>query len=140
MLLTLNLFKDKLTCTAPWAVEDVGRVVKAHGFDPATFVDRLRHAAIGGPAWVVAEWMGRTRDSAAWREIRRLLGGEAPPRRFYTSLIALLFSHASPTSLPVRLLTRMASDTPARWAPALALSAAWEVESRFDLRRRRRPR
>jgi hypothetical protein len=54
VLLAVNLFKDKIRCAFPWAVEDVTRLVATPGFDPATFVLRVREAGIRGPAWVVA--------------------------------------------------------------------------------------
>lgn len=138
VLLTINVFKDKITRAFSWALEDVDRVVRASGFDEAVFVGRVREAGVSGPAWVVADWMAARRSNEVWRSIRQLLGGDAPRRTTYTSMMARIFAEANPMSLRVRLLARTASDNPARWPLAVALAAAWEVESRWDAGRRSR--
>jgi hypothetical protein len=137
LLLTLNVFKDKISGAFPWALEDVARVVDTPGFDPRVYVGRVREAHLTAMAWVVADWMARERQHASWRTIRGLLGGDAPPRARYASRVRRLFATADPFSLEVRLMTRVASDDPLRWPFALAASLAFELEVR-RLRRRSR--
>jgi len=133
LLLTVNVFKDKLICAAPWAVEDVRRVVRRRGFDPQVLVARAREAALTAAVWVVADWMAGSAGDPAWREVRALLGGDSPARYRYTRALGRLVARREPTALALRVLTRMASDDPARWLPAVAVAAAWELESRVAL-------
>jgi len=131
LLLTLNVFKDKIDLAMPWALDDVARVVDAPSFDVRTFVARVREARTVGPAWVVADWMADVRNHTTWRRVRALLGGDAPARRRYTSLARRLFAESDSFSLPVRVLARAASDDPVRWPLALGQSLAWMLESRW---------
>ncbi len=130
LVLTLNVFKDKITGAFPWALEDVVRVVDTPGFDRGVYVERVREAHLTAMAWVVADWMARERQHATWGAIRGLLGGDTPARPRYTSRVRRLFSTADPFSLEVRVLTRVASDDPLRWPIALAASLAFEIEMR----------
>jgi hypothetical protein len=138
LLLTLNVFKDKLTQAMPWAVEDVARVVDAPGFDLGTYVDRVRQARVSGPAWIVADWMSDRHNHATWRRIRGLLGGDLPARGRYARLMRRRLVEGGAFALPVRILVRAASDDARRWLPAIGLSLAWELESRWERRRRSR--
>jgi hypothetical protein len=136
VLLTINVFKDKVAHAMPWAVEDLRRVVTKPEFDARLFVTRLGEAGVRGSAWIVADWLVARTADPNWRTIRDLLGGDAPPRAPYARLMKSIFASTPSRSIGVRVLTRLASDLPASWAPAIAVAAAWEVESRVDAIRR----
>jgi hypothetical protein len=139
LLLTINVFKDKISAALPWAVEDAARVVDTPGFVPRTYVDRAREARLAAMAWVVADWMARERRHVTWTSIRSLLGGDVPARARYTTRVRRLFSSGDPASLEARLLARAASDDPRQWPKALALAAACEFELHWH-NRQLRPR
>jgi hypothetical protein len=140
LLLTINVFKDKLTHAMPWAIEDVARVVDLPGFDVNTYIQRVREARVAGLTWIVADWMADRRGHATWRTIRSLLGGDAPARRRYTAVMRRLLRDGDTRGLPVRVLGRAASDDVSRWPVAMGLALAWELESRWDARRYARER
>jgi len=131
LLMTINVFKDRLTQATPWGIEDLSRVVTA------PYVERVHEARATGMAWIVADWMERTRGVRAWADIRKRLGGDRPKRWAYTRAVGAM-SRGAPESLGLRVLMRAASDTPWRVPASLAIAGAWEVESRWDAWRRRR--
>ncbi len=136
VLLTINVFKDKMASAPDWALEDTRRVVTARGVDLDTFVERAREARVEALTWLVADWMSVHRDSDAWRRVRAQLGGDSPPRPLYAALIQRLWARGRASSGALRVLSRAASDDPSRWFSALARSAACEVELQWELRRR----
>ena len=138
VLLTVNVFKDKLVQAFSWAMDDVERVVGAPGFDLAVFVERLRHARATAIGWIVADWLVETRQSEGWREVRARLAAHGVPRPRYVRAYREVLKTRGQFSLEMRVLARVASDDPKRWAGPLLRSAAWEVEQRWDARRRSR--
>jgi hypothetical protein len=134
ILLTVNVFKDKISVAMPWALEDVARVVNAPGVDADHYVARAREARVEGVAWLVADWMTRKRQHATWQSIRELLGGDSPAREVYTSIMRHLQAHADPMSLGMRVLTRLACDDGMLWPSALLRSLGAEVEQRWHER------
>jgi hypothetical protein len=132
VLLTVNVFKDKLTRAFPWSLDDAERVVRAKGIDVGMFVERLRQARVMALGWVVADWMVRERKSEGWGEVLARIERTGRPRPRFTRVVRDLVARDDPFSLPLRLLARMASDDPTRWPGAILRSAAWEIEQRWD--------
>ncbi len=137
VLLTVNVFKDKIAKTPPWSLEDVVRVVRAPGFDPATYVARVQRARLVGPAWLVADWMAEHRDHAEWRALRQRLGGASPARARYVRRMQRLLAGGRLESFEMRTLSRLASDDPRRWPAATLLAAVCELELRMFYEGRR---
>jgi hypothetical protein len=139
VLLTVNVFKDKLRWAFPWAVEDALRIVRKVGFEPERFVGRVHDAKVVAPTWLVADWLARKHGSHVWGTIRGLLGGDQPARKTYLALARRFFASDDRWALPPRILLRAGSDSPSLWGGAMARAAVWELESRWDARRRGRP-
>jgi hypothetical protein len=129
VVLAVNVFKDKFTMAAEWALEDTRRIVEAPGFDEARFVARVRRAKVASIVWIVADWMKREKASQAWGRIRSELGGDRGPRPLYAWAFRLLGERA-PEGLLTRVLARVASDDPRMWMGALAKAVAleWRAE------------
>jgi hypothetical protein len=84
LMLVLNVFKDGLS-SARWAVEDLLRIAGASRFDPAVLVKRAREGAVSTALWLVADWLARTENASAWRDVRDRIGSTAPSRRVATT-------------------------------------------------------
>jgi hypothetical protein len=126
VLMSVNVFKDKFSLAAPWALEDARRIVEAEGFDAARFVDRARRAKIASVAWIVADWMVRERGSGAWEDVRRRLGGRQAPRPLYASAFRALQDRA-PEAMATRVLARLGADDPRMWLRAMTRAMALEA-------------
>jgi hypothetical protein len=135
VVLCVNAFKDKLSRCAPWAVSDVERIARLPAFDPDRFIEAARRGAALSMAWIVADWMAEERGVAAWRTVRDRIG--AAPRAVYARLYRAL-QRRDDNSLPLRLLTRAASDAPWLAARAIATAALWELDTRLADRKARR--
>ncbi len=123
LLMSVNVFKDKLALAAPWALEDARRIVEAEEFDIDLFVDRARRAKVACVAWIVADWMVRKEESATWGRIRQKLGAERAPRPLYAWSFRRLQERA-PEALATRVLARVAADYPGMWVGALGHAVA----------------
>jgi Uncharacterised nucleotidyltransferase len=137
LLLTVNVFKDKMTHAMPWAIEDVARVIGVDGFDADTFIERIREARVTTLAWLVADWMIRHRNGDPWRDVRSRLARDARRRPAYRFVLRHLQAHDTEFPLPLRVLSRLGSDDRSRWPSALALAAASDIEAWLETRRRR---
>jgi hypothetical protein len=111
VLLCVNIFKDKFVHATPWGIEDTRRIGESRGFDADRFVARARQARIACIAWIVADWMVRETDSAAWARVKDRLGGARAPRPSYAWAFRKLQERA-PSSLATRILARLAADEP----------------------------
>ena len=80
LMLVLNVFKDGLRA-APWAVEDLRRVVRHERFDGQTLVDRADAGRIVTALWIVANWLAETQGAPDWRAVRERIGPRPPSRR-----------------------------------------------------------
>jgi Uncharacterised nucleotidyltransferase len=141
VVLTVNVFKDKLRAAAPWAIEDVRRVVGAPGFDTGRFIDVARRGQVAGIAWIIADWMGRELGSDRWARIREGLGGESGPRPVYSWVFRwLLGREVGPKAegLGLRLVTRLGRDGVGAWTGAGALGKAMIFECGRSKSKRRR--
>ncbi len=126
LVITMNVFKDKLTLAFPWAVEDALRIVEAPGFDARRFAALARSAKVTGLTWIVADWFVRHEASAGWRRVQAELGGARAPRPLYARAMRWLHDHRDPESLATRLVSRVAADDPSMWLPALRAALALE--------------
>jgi hypothetical protein len=129
VLLVVNVFKDKVVAATPWGLADLERVVLQPGFRRDVFVDRVRASRITTMTWIVAAWMESVRGDAAWGEIRRAIEAGGGVRRSYARLVGKLLKGADGhASLSVKLLARLASDSPRMRARAMSRAAACVVE------------
>jgi hypothetical protein len=125
VLMVVNVFKDKLSRAAPWALEDARRIVEVPGFGVDRFVDRVRSAKVVGIAWIVADWMTRQKTSVTWTTVRHALGGAHAPRPVYARLFRMLHERA-PEAVATRVLARVGSDDAGMWLGALRKAVALE--------------
>jgi hypothetical protein len=125
LLLAVNVFKDKLVRAAPWAVEDLERIVVVPAFHATELAARARACGASTLVWIVADWLTRTRGSAPWQAVRDACG---PLRRkAYAGLYRALVERAAwrPGLLP--LVARLASDRPLDRVGAVARAIAWQA-------------
>jgi hypothetical protein len=127
VLLCVNLFKDKLTRAAPWAVTDVLRVAALPAFDGDHFIARARASDVASIAWIVADWMASEHGSAPWGAVLARIGGA--PRPLYARAYRALGARDD-GSLALRLLARAGADSRRRQALALATAVYWAGERR----------
>lgn len=123
ILLTLNIFKDKITSAASWAIEDVRRIVSAPGFDENVFLARVSEAGIRTITRIVASHMASL-GSQSWASILRALGPETRP--VYARLVRRAFTERASKTLATRVLARVGADSPRARLKALAFAARWE--------------
>jgi hypothetical protein len=129
VLLVVNVFKDKIVTATSWGLGDLERVVRHPEFRRDVFVDRVRGARITTMTWVVAAWMESAREDLAWGEVREALEGRGGVRWRYAGLVRRgLKGAVGRAPLSLRLLARVASDSPRMQVEALARAAACVVE------------
>jgi hypothetical protein len=126
VLLVVNVFKDKLLGAAPWAIEDVRRIVEVSEFDTARFAALAWRAKVAGIAWLVADWMVREHGSGGWSAVREKLGGRRGPRPVYAMLFRWLLKRTKPDGLVVRVTARLGADAADMWMGALGRAVAVE--------------
>jgi hypothetical protein len=126
VLLCVNVFKDKFALAFPWSLEDVRRIVELEAFDEDRFIEGARRARITCIAWIVADWMKREKESAAWARVKAKLGGERAPRPLYAWAFRRLQERA-PESLATRLLARAGPDDVGMRVAGLVTAATFEV-------------
>lgn len=120
MVMLINAYKDKMVRCPSWSLDDLDAIV-AH-LDPETFLVRIAEARVRTLAWIAADWMARERASDRWRGLRERMGARAP-RRLYAWAVRRSLQQA-PTSVTLRALTRMASDSALQRVWALAAGGA----------------
>jgi hypothetical protein len=129
VVLVVNVFKDKIVTATSWGLADLERVVRRPEFQRDVFVDRVRASRITTMTWIVAAWMESARGDGAWAEIRRALEAGGGVRRLYARLVGLgLKGAVGHTSLSLKLLARVAADSPRMRVHALSRAAACVVE------------
>lgn len=128
VLLTVNVFKDKIVAAQPWALADLERVVAHADFRLDRFVERVRESRIATIAWIVAAWMESARRSEAWGRVRAALESRGPVRRVYAGLITRRLSGAARAPMSLRLLARVGADSRRMQLDALLRAAACVVE------------
>jgi Uncharacterised nucleotidyltransferase len=133
VLLAVNAFKDKLVGAQPWAISDLERVVTHGDFRLDRFVERVVQARIATIAWIVAAWMESVRQSVAWGAIRATLESRGHLRRAYASLVQHRLSDAGQSSVSLRLLARVGSDSRRMQVEALAGAAAYVLEMALEM-------
>jgi hypothetical protein len=123
LVMAIDAFKDKFG-VKPWGREDLIRIAKADGFDPARVVEIAEQARLSTLLAIVADWVLDGGDSAVWSEVReRLRAGKirtSYAKAFRARMGAPLNGRGS---VMMRLLARAASDSPARRVAAVALGA-----------------
>jgi hypothetical protein len=134
VLLTVNAFKDKIVTATAWALADLEHVVLQPAFRPDEFVGRVVLARISTLAWIVASWMESMRCNHAWAAIRVAIESCGHVRASYAHRFQrhLGLAHGAPMSL--RLLARVAADSPLMQIRALALAVACSAEIRLRAR------
>jgi hypothetical protein len=130
LLLAVNVFKDKLVTSAPWAICDLERVVLAPNFRPEVFVERAINSRVATLAWIVAGWMQEARESDAWGAIGRAIESRARVRRAYASWFRRRLRTTSMAPTLLRVGARAAADSWAMRAHAVARAALAVAEMR----------
>jgi hypothetical protein len=128
--LTINVFKDKIATALPFAQEDLARIILQPDFRPEVFVQRCAAARCVTIAHLVASWMD-SRGRVSWARLRALLEQRTEIRSGYERLFHWLMARADATSLAVRLVARIGSDSDRLRARAIVAAAALEVEARL---------
>jgi len=126
VVLIVNAFKDKLVGAFEWAIRDLERIPRQEAYDPALLARRLRASGVGTIGWIVADWMVRVRNVAAWSLVRDAIGIEAPRPRYARRFSSTIERDAH--TLAARVLGRMGSDAPSNRASALVWMALWRAE------------
>lgn len=124
VLLLVNAFKDHMATAMSWAIDDLVRLIRAPWFDESVLLERARAAKVETIVWIVAEWMSRFMSDEAWGALRDRIG--PPPRTAFASAHLWLESHKR--ELPLRVLSRFASDRPRLWLSAVGHLTAWQLE------------
>jgi hypothetical protein len=137
VLLCVNLFKDKITRAAPWALQDVVRVAARPDFDVDLFVARARQSHVAAITWIVADWMATELGSAAWAVVRDAIG--VVPRAYYAGAYRWLRGWDD-RSILLRVLARIGSDSRRAQVRALGTMVWWASDRRVRSLGRMRPR
>lgn len=118
LVVVVNLFKDKVVDSMPWARADLARVLDHPSFDEAAFISRARHYNMTLMARVVLEHLPE--QSARMRR----LAASMPVPAWYP-LYARVYAAAlkEPKSAAARVVARLGSDAPEDWPRALVLAA-----------------
>jgi hypothetical protein len=133
IVLVLNVFKDKLPAASGRAVSDVERIARHPQFRGPTFARRAVEARTATLSWLVAHAM-ELRGSEAWGEVRRELDRSGHVRYAYARWVERLNRGPDPESTWLRVLSRLAADSPLMRAEALVGAAAWELERAIQRR------
>jgi hypothetical protein len=128
IVLTVNVFKDKIATTTPWALEDLERVVLQPNFRRDRFLDRIHESRISTLSWIVARWLGSVRKNLAWAAIGTSIESQLPLRRPYAWLMEHQLKRAERAPLSLRLLARVAADSRRMQLEALMRAGAWVGE------------
>jgi len=123
LVVCVNVFKDKINDTVPWALGDLVRLAQQPAFDPERLAQLAAQASLCAAVWLVADWAASAGGSDGWREVRDRLG-PTPPRPLYLRAYRALAERPRSSRLVLPLLARAASDRPASRARALALGGA----------------
>lgn len=123
--LVVNIFKDKLVEAAPWALDDVARIVRHRDFLPDRFIGLAHTSDAQTMTWIVANYFATERNDSAWCDLRNRLG--APTSPGYVRAFHYLTKQA-PTSLGARFIARVGSDARSSRARAFALTALRSIE------------
>lgn len=127
LLLALNVLKDRVGESAPWAIEDLVRVACDAAFDPGKLAAIAWSAANASALWAIATWLSESRESARWSEVARAIG--RVPREGYAKRVRAKLERATSDSAldraERRVLGRSASDRIEQRAIALATMGRW---------------
>jgi hypothetical protein len=126
LILALNVVKDRVGASAPWAIEDVARVAEAPGFDPAQMAELAWRAQNASVMKAVALWMERARGSRAWAAVARAIG--AAPRESYVRAVTEALEARESGAIDRmqrRVWARSSCDDLVLRARALATMAGW---------------
>lgn len=126
LVLAVNVFKDKVTLSQPWQLDDVVRIADEPAFDAARFVEVARDARSLAIICVIADLLAPQSDG--WRAVRDATRPRRP-RRGYVGALKWLFANA-PESKATRILARVASDDRAMRLEAIATAIRYLQESK----------
>jgi Uncharacterised nucleotidyltransferase len=136
LLLAMNVLKDQVGRSFPWAIEDLVRVATVADFSPSILGERAWRAGAASALLAIARWLASAHDSAPWRAVADAVG--APPRpRYVRALERALDPGGSPRISALRtLLARRSNDLYSM--RILSISAAaifvpWAVGERLVL-------
>lgn len=80
LILVLNVFKDGFR-TAPWAIEDLRRIVRHEDFVSRALIGRAATGGVLTALWLVADWLAEGQNVLEWRALRDQIGPRPPSRR-----------------------------------------------------------
>lgn len=132
LVLAVNVFKDKLSQAFAWSREDLRRIARVDGFDPARLADRAHATASATIVWTVAEALERGESGDGdrrWRAVADALGGHAP-RPIYAAMTRHVM-HEAPRGMAARLLARWGSDLRSERCRAAVIAAAYVAEQKL---------
>ncbi|MFO0563248.1 MAG: nucleotidyltransferase family protein [Polyangiales bacterium] len=81
LLLAMNVLKDQVGRSFPWAIEDLVRVATVEDFAPAIMADRAWRTGTASALRGVARWLATAKGSAPWSTVAERIG--EPPRPAY---------------------------------------------------------
>ncbi|HOH03701.1 MAG TPA: nucleotidyltransferase family protein [Polyangiaceae bacterium] len=109
LLLAMNVYKDRVLDTAPWAIQDLLRITDLPTFCVDTMVQRVREARVQTAVGVLASWLAKHHDSAKWGELaERLL--PSPRQRYGQQMLHALSHRQGISENRLRVLLRRSSD------------------------------
>jgi hypothetical protein len=119
LMIVLNVFQDGFR-TAPWAVEDLRRVVRQGAFNAQTLVDRAIAGRVTTALWITADWLSETQGAPEWRRVRERIGRHPPSPRAARSY-AVWRRFGSPRRVGHFVLPTLCDDA---WGVAAGLAQA----------------
>jgi hypothetical protein len=125
LLLAMNVLKDQVGRSFPWAIEDLVRVASVPDFAPAILVDRAWRAGAASALLGLARWLAKDRGSAAWSAVAERIG--APPRPAYAQRVErALRDLRAPASRVLRTaIARSANDRISQRILSFATITLW---------------
>lgn len=128
LILVLNAFKDGLLI-APWALEDLRRIVRHLRFDGDAVVGRAREGGVLSVLWLVADWLAEVHGVGEWAAVRDRARTFVPKQR-----VQRTYAFVRRRGWPSRLgfvVAAGASDTMTGCVRGFALTAAGVVRRRM---------
>lgn len=110
LLLAMNVLKDQVGRSFPWAIEDLVRVADASDFSPSVLADRAWRSGVASAVSAIARWIASARGSERWRAVAEHIG-HVPRERYARAVERALRDLRAPASGVARTaLARSAND------------------------------
>jgi hypothetical protein len=125
LLLAMNVLKDQVGRSFPWAIEDLVRVANAEDFVPSIMADRAWRTGTASALCGVARWLATAKRSAPWSTVAERIG--EPPRPAYARRVERALSDLrDPASGALRTaIARSSNDLISQRILSFAALALW---------------